>query len=48
MTDLDSLSNYLSNDIIFLKIGFMVPEMHRLKVRWPHPFWHKVKKFWEL
>ena len=43
MTDLDSLSSYLSNNIITLKIGFMVPEIHGLKVSDHDPFWRNMK-----
>ena len=33
MTDLDSLSNYLSNNTNFMEIGLMVPKICGLKVR---------------
>ena len=45
MTDLDSLSNYLSNNNNFMEIGLMVPEIGGLKVRRPRPFWRKMKIF---
>ena len=45
MTDLDSLSKYLSNNNNFMEIGLMVPEIGRLKVRRPRPFWRKMKIF---
>ena len=45
MTDLDSLSNYISNNTNFMEIGLMVPEIGGLKVRRPPPFWRKMKIF---
>ena len=45
MTDLDSLSNYLSNHTNFMEIGLMVTEIGRVRVTRPRPFLRKIKIF---
>jgi len=46
MANLEPLSNSLSNDTNFVKIGPVVFDMLKIKDRPPGPFWPKIEKFW--